>query len=81
MNRRKQFRAVATRFDKLAWRYQATVIIADIFICYAPDPTGPGVIREPRPRSARSSVIVPARGRWLVRTPRPGCRAVRCRGR
>ncbi|MGH9003930.1 MAG: hypothetical protein ACRDYV_12455, partial [Acidimicrobiia bacterium] len=32
MNRRKQFRAVATRFDKLADRYQATIIIADIFI-------------------------------------------------
>jgi transposase len=32
MNRRKQFRAVATRFDKLAVRYQATVCMADIFI-------------------------------------------------
>ena len=32
MNRRKQFRAVATRFDKLAVRYQATVCVADIFI-------------------------------------------------
>jgi transposase len=32
MNRRKQFRAVATRFDKLACRYQATIAIADIFI-------------------------------------------------
>jgi transposase len=32
MNRRKQFRAVATRFDKLAVRYQATIAIADIFI-------------------------------------------------
>jgi transposase len=32
MNRRKQFRAVATRFDKLAARYQATVSVADIFI-------------------------------------------------
>jgi transposase len=32
MNRRKQFRAVATRFDKLAVRYQATVTVADIFI-------------------------------------------------
>jgi transposase len=32
MNRRKQFRAVATRFDKLAVRYQATVWVADIFI-------------------------------------------------
>ena len=28
MNRRKQFRAVATRFDKLAVRYLATVRIA-----------------------------------------------------
>ena len=32
MNRRKQFRAVATRYDKLAVRYQATVTVADIFI-------------------------------------------------
>jgi transposase len=32
MNRRKHFRAVATRYDKLAGRYQATITIADIFI-------------------------------------------------
>jgi hypothetical protein len=32
MNRRKQFRAVATRYDKLACRYRATVRIADILI-------------------------------------------------
>jgi transposase len=32
MNRRKQFRAVATRYDKLACRYRATVQIADIAI-------------------------------------------------
>jgi transposase len=32
MNRRKQFRAVATRYDKLAVRYQATIAVADIFI-------------------------------------------------
>ena len=32
MNRRKQFRAVATRYDKLAVRYQATITVADIFI-------------------------------------------------
>jgi transposase len=32
MNRRKQFRAVATRYDKLGDRYRATVQIADIFI-------------------------------------------------
>jgi transposase len=32
MNRRKQYRAVATRFDKLAERYRETVRIADIFI-------------------------------------------------
>jgi len=32
MNRRRQFRAVATRFDKLAVRYQATIAVADIFI-------------------------------------------------
>ena len=30
MNRRKQFRAVATRYDKLALRYQATVAVADL---------------------------------------------------
>jgi hypothetical protein len=32
MNRRKHFRAVATRDDKLAERYAATITIADIFI-------------------------------------------------
>jgi transposase len=32
MSRRKQLRAVATRFDKLAERYAATVAVADIFI-------------------------------------------------
>ena len=32
MHRRKQFRAVATRFDTLADGYQATVCVADIFI-------------------------------------------------
>ncbi|MFC6373183.1 IS5 family transposase [Nonomuraea thailandensis] len=32
MNRRKQFRAVATRYDKLARRYRATIQIADIMI-------------------------------------------------
>jgi transposase len=32
LNRRKQCRAVATRFDKLAVRDQATITIADIFI-------------------------------------------------
>ena len=32
MNRRKQFRAVATRYDKLACRYRTTVQIADILI-------------------------------------------------
>jgi hypothetical protein len=39
MNRRKQFRAVATRYDKLAERYAATITIADIFIwlCAKPD--------------------------------------------
>jgi len=31
MNRRKQFRAVATRYGKLACRYQAMVTVADIF--------------------------------------------------
>ena len=32
INKMKQFRAVATRYDKLACRYRATVQIADIFI-------------------------------------------------
>jgi transposase len=32
MNRRKQFRAGATRYDELARRYRATVQIADIMI-------------------------------------------------
>jgi hypothetical protein len=41
MNRRKQFRAVATRFDKLACRYQATLTIADIFIWLRARPDQP----------------------------------------
>ena len=41
MNRRKQFRAVATRFDKLAVRYQATITIADIFIWLRARPDRP----------------------------------------
>lgn len=32
MNRRKQFRALATRYDKLAATYRATVRVADILI-------------------------------------------------
>ena len=41
MNRRKQFRAVATRFDKLAVRYQATIWVADIFIWLRARPDQP----------------------------------------
>jgi transposase len=41
MNRRKQFRAVATRYDKLAVRYQATVTVADIFIWLRARPDRP----------------------------------------
>jgi hypothetical protein len=41
MNRRKQFRAVATRFDKLADRYQATIMVADIFIWLRARPDQP----------------------------------------
>lgn len=45
MNRRKQFRAVATRYDKLGDRYRATVQIADIFIWLRAKPD-----RNRRPR-------------------------------
>lgn len=41
MNRRKQFRAVATRYDRLACRYQATVTIADLFIWLRARPDQP----------------------------------------
>jgi transposase len=41
INRRKQFRAVATRYDKLADRYQATVCVADIFIWLRARPDQP----------------------------------------
>jgi hypothetical protein len=43
MNHRKQFRAVATRFDKLADRDQATITItiADIFIWLRARPDRP----------------------------------------
>jgi transposase len=40
-NRRKQFRAVATRYDKLACRYRATVQIADIAIWLRAKPDRP----------------------------------------
>ena len=41
MNRRKQYRAVATRYDKLTCRYRATVTIADIFIWLRARPDQP----------------------------------------
>jgi transposase len=41
MNRRKQFRAVATRYDKLGDRYRATVQIADIIIWLRAKPDRP----------------------------------------
>ena len=50
MNRRKQFRAVAIRFDRLAVRYQATVCVADLFIWLRARPTNPAAIRGTRPR-------------------------------
>jgi transposase len=51
MNRRKQFRAVATRFDKLACRYQATVAIADIFIWLRARPDQPVRLPARAPQS------------------------------
>ena len=51
MNRRKQFRAVATRFDKLADRYQATITIADIFIWLRARPD------RPRRRSEKQALV------------------------
>jgi len=48
MHRRKQFRAVATRYDKLADRYAATVTVADIFIWLRARPDQPR--RDPRNR-------------------------------
>jgi transposase len=41
MHRRKQFRAVATRYDKLADRYAATITVADIFIWLRARPDQP----------------------------------------
>jgi transposase len=41
MNRRKQFRAVATRYDKLGERYAATVCVADILIWLRARPDQP----------------------------------------
>lgn len=48
INRRKQFRAVATRYDKLACRYRATIQIADILIWLRAKPD-----RRCRPEAAR----------------------------
>jgi transposase len=53
MNRRKQFRAVATRYDKLAVRYQATIAVADIFIWLRAKPDQPEAIRETHPRGTQ----------------------------
>jgi hypothetical protein len=52
MNRRKQFRAVATRYDKLACRYRATVQIADIVIW----------LRAKPDRSAATASAIPSTG-------------------
>jgi hypothetical protein len=41
MNRRKQFPAVATRYDKLACSDQATVCVAGIFIWLGARPDQP----------------------------------------
>jgi transposase len=41
MNRRKQYRAVATRYDKLGVRYRATITVADIFIWLRAKPDQP----------------------------------------
>ena len=54
MNRRKQFRAVATRFDKLAVGYQATICVADIFIWLRAKPDQPRSDPRTRPSRPRS---------------------------
>jgi len=41
MNGRKQFRAVATRYDKLGHRFRATVQLADIAIWLRANPDRP----------------------------------------
>jgi hypothetical protein len=41
MNRRPPFHAVATRSDKVAVRYQATVTIADVLIWLRAEPARP----------------------------------------
>jgi DJ-1/PfpI family len=64
MNRRKQFRAVATRFDKLAVRYQATIAVADIFIWLRARPDQPQ--RDPR--------NTPSRAPGLSLSPPPAAR-------
>jgi transposase len=61
MNRRKQFRAVATRYDKLAERYQATVTIADIFIWLR--------ARPDRPRAQSATTPYPSRRRRRTSQP------------
>ena len=58
MHRRKQFRAVATRFDKLAVRYQATITIADIFIWLRARPDRPEAIRETHPSTPAALALM-----------------------
>jgi hypothetical protein len=66
MNRRKQFRAVATRFGRLAVRYQAMVCVADIFIWLRarPDRSRGDPRNTPKPHNC--SPYGPA---WPARTP------------
>jgi hypothetical protein len=53
MNRRKQFRAVATRYDKLGVRYQAMIAVADILIWLRAQPDrNPGIAQAAGLRSA-----------------------------
>jgi hypothetical protein len=84
MNRRKQFRAVATRFDKLADRYQATSPSPTSSSGYGPDPTGPDAIQETRPNpkidgewaggSTRRSAAEPGPNRAMGAGQAAGCR-------
>jgi hypothetical protein len=53
MHRRKRFRAVATRYDKLADRYAATVAVADVFTWLRARPDQP----RGDPRTTRSCPV------------------------
>jgi transposase len=60
MNRRKQFRAVATRFDSSPTATRPRSVSRTSSSGYGPDPTAPAAIRETRPRRTGAAALLEA---------------------